>query len=347
MTPSLKSGGLERVVTIMASQLSKGGNDIFLVTLNNYGKFYQVEKSIHLFDCPERINRLGKLLRAFPLSYWLRNLIRGIRPNILISFGESYNAFVLLSSFGLVPKTFVMDRASPLSSLKGYRRIVNPLIYRLATGLVVQTDLAKRILSTRFSSLKIHVIPNPFIIPAISSIVREKIILNIGYFGGAKNQDLLIKIFARLEDCADWKLFFVGNGPKLKACKKLAKELGVDDRVRFEGIRANVQDYYNRSRIFAFTSTSEGFPNALGEAMASGLGVISFNCVAGPSELIDDNVNGLLIPEGNETAYLEALKCMCGNNDLTERLGRHAREKMKCYMHESIVKQFLKIIEVT
>src|SRR5690606_30500414 len=135
-----------------------------------------------------------------------------------------------------------------------------------------------------------------------------------------------------------WKLCFLGDGQHQVAVKEKSRTSTLVDHIKFEGNRPDVDTWYQKSSVFAFTSTSEGFPNALGEAMAHGCACISFDCVAGPSELIDDGVNGFLIPEGDHALYVQRLKQLMVVEELRIRFGKNAMEKMKQFNNSKIAK---------
>jgi len=185
----------------------------------------------------------------------------------------------------------------------------------------------------------IAVIPNPIEKWNPSEVGRENIILNVGRFIRSKQQALLIRYFAEINH-PDWSLVLVGDGPELGNCQTLAQGLQVADRVLFTGSVRNVHEYYARSKIFAFTSVSEGFPNALGEAMAAGLAAISFDCVAGPADLIKSDKNGLLIPEGDDQQYMDSLVKLMHNEAEIDRLSMAAQDSMLAFNEEKIAASY-------
>jgi GalNAc-alpha-(1->4)-GalNAc-alpha-(1->3)-diNAcBac-PP-undecaprenol alpha-1,4-N-acetyl-D-galactosaminyltransferase len=96
--------------------------------------------------------------------------------------------------------------------------------------------------------------------------------------------------------------------------------------------------------VFAFTSTSEGFPNALGEAMAAGCACVAYDCVAGPSDMIDNGINGFLISIGDEKQYLKKLQLLMEDETTRIKFGKAAQEKMKQFEASTIADKFYNFI---
>jgi GalNAc-alpha-(1->4)-GalNAc-alpha-(1->3)-diNAcBac-PP-undecaprenol alpha-1,4-N-acetyl-D-galactosaminyltransferase len=105
-----------------------------------------------------------------------------------------------------------------------------------------------------------------------------------------------------------------------------------------------VEEYYLKSKIFAFTSSSEGFPNVVGEAMSAGLPVVAYDCVAGPSDLIEDGVNGFLVPLFNGDNFEEKLMMLMDDEEMRIRMGKASRNLIEKYSSESISEQFYSFI---
>jgi glycosyltransferase involved in cell wall biosynthesis len=124
----------------------------------------------------------------------------------------------------------------------------------------------------------------------------------------------------------------------------LVKELGATDKVILAGKQSNVEQFYLKSRIFAFTSSSEGFPNVIGEAMAAGLPVVAFDCVAGPSEMITDNENGYLIPLFDYKLFQEKLSVLMNDDLLRTNMGLKANQSIRKFDVEHIGNRFFKFV---
>jgi glycosyltransferase involved in cell wall biosynthesis len=145
-----------------------------------------------------------------------------------------------------------------------------------------------------------------------------------------------------------WKLIIVGddaikqqNKSRLQA---LIEDLGATDCVELAGKRNDVENFYLRSSIFAFTSSSEGFPNVIGEAQSAGLPVVAFDCIAGPSDMIQDGENGFLVPLFNYELFAERLAALMDNSVLREQLGQAAQQSIRKFSADAIGEKFYTLL---
>src|SRR5690606_33721252 len=139
-------------------------------------------------------------------------------------------------------------------------------------------------------------------------------IISVGRLVKSKNFKELINIFAQIGD-REWKLIIVGDGPEHQNLNKLVHKLQITDQVFLVGQHDDVDFYFSRSSIFAFTSLSEAFPNVLNEAMAFPLPVISYDCIAGPSDMIINNHNGILVPLNDSQNFKNHLELLMSDQD--------------------------------
>jgi GalNAc-alpha-(1->4)-GalNAc-alpha-(1->3)-diNAcBac-PP-undecaprenol alpha-1,4-N-acetyl-D-galactosaminyltransferase len=342
--PSLTSGGMERVMTELAFYFANFESlDLSFICLTKGEKFYNLPNNISFYEPEFYYKNYNRFLFTMKTYRFLRKQLRSIGSGIVLSFSGRYNSFVLLASLGLKFNVYISERTSPLASYGKGLDLLNPIIYRMAKGIIAQTIYAKEKIYERTRHKNIKVIGNPIRRiendEGLSKNIRENIILNVGRFIKSKNQELLIEYFAKINP-DNWKLVFLGDGPCLNQAKKKAEELNISEKIFFMGAVKNIDDYYRKSKIFAFTSTLEGFPNALGEALSAGLACISFNCISGPSDLISNEINGFLVENNDHNDYLTKLKRLIKSHSLRSEFGKQALIHIKNFSHNKIGKEY-------
>lgn len=128
--------------------------------------------------------------------------------------------------------------------------------------------------------------------------------LACGRFDKLKGFARLIALFDGLKErLSDWDLVIVGDGEDRELLQAQVAQAKLGERVFFPGWVADMESVFRSADIFVFPSVSEGFALVLAEAMACGLPCISYDCKVGPSEIIRDGVDGVLVPVGDEAAF--------------------------------------------
>jgi len=349
--PSLQAGGMERVMSELLWYFSDK-NDIE-VNLVLYGitrdVFYRIPDHIEIHKPGFTFSNRRRFLDTIRTLIFLRRIIKKLKPESVLSFGEYWNNFVLLATVGIRTPIFVSDRSQPDKSLGKFHDFLRNLLYRRAKGIILQTGKARDIYLSLRSHQNVTVIGNPIrsIREDDGIIHKNKRVLMVGRLIKTKHQDRLIKMFAEVAP-PDWKLSLVGydhmKQNHMDNLKKMAKDLNIEDQVEFMGKQAGIEKIYLESSVFAFTSSSEGFPNAIGEAMSAGLPVIAYDCNAGPSEMIEDGKNGFLIPLFDDVEFARKLKLLIEDDDLRVRLGNQAREDIRFFSIENTGKRFMDYI---
>lgn len=335
--PSLGSGGAERVLSGLANDwVSKKNCTIEIAVLSNSEDFYNINDEIKIHRLNYSSNGSSKIINLIKLTFKLRLLVSKINPDICLSFIRESNIITALAIRGLDTKLVISERDSPTVAVSKLYQILRKKLYPLANGLIVQTNDYKKFVLNEIGDINQKVIPNPVRSINCLNKSKEKIIINVGRLIPVKGQVYLLEAFALCKNAKGWKLCILGDGILKETLMLKAKELGIEDRVIFVGATKNVDEWLCRASIFAFTSLSEGFPNALAEGMSASLACVSFNCVTGPSDLIQDGINGYLVGVRDVSTFANKLDILIKSDSLRERLGGNAKVSTKVLDFEII-----------
>ena len=220
--------------------------------------------------------------------------------------------------------------------------IVRALAFRYRLGKVVPVAIAEEV---RASIQRLYGYPDPPLIPngiptdeytpdpnkraqwrqAHGIETHATILTHVGRFAPPKNHALLIEAFARVRTSAPLYLLLVGGGELENTVREQVAALGLESRVCFLGIRADVADILRASDAFVLSSRWEGNPMSVMEAMAAGLPVVS-TAVGGVPELVRDGETGLLVPSEDTGALAQAIQALVDNPARRQAMGVAARQ---------------------
>lgn len=281
------------------------------------------------------------LLEAVPANLQriraLRSVLLRIRPNVVVSMMAPCNVILAWASLGIRDMSIIgSERVHPpevpLGRVWEYLRFIS---YGLLDAVVAQTGETKSWIISNTLARRTVVIPNPALpkesvtpsTAGITEYIARKKLLAVGRLEYQKGFDVLIEVFARIASrFGDWDLVIVGDGSLESELRERIGVLQLTHRVTLAGYTAHITDWYRSAELFVCSSRFEGFPNALVEAMAHGLPVVSFDCKTGPREIIRHGVDGILVPAGDEDALLSALVQAMSDTELRKRLASHAPE---------------------
>jgi glycosyltransferase involved in cell wall biosynthesis len=179
-------------------------------------------------------------------------------------------------------------------------------------------------------------------------MVREALLLpdsafvvgTVGSFTAVKNQTLLISAVAQLTEAkVDVRLLIVGDGPLHESLAQQALEVGIADRVCFTGWREDVPALLSAMDAYVCSSVSEGMSNAVLEAMAAGLPIVSTD-VGDNTVMIRNHREGLIVEPQSATALTQALRTLVFAPDLRRRLGAAALARARSYNFEQVVRRY-------
>ncbi|GAB4415255.1 MAG: glycosyltransferase family 4 protein [Anaerolineales bacterium] len=341
-------GGAGNATANIARELAHMGNDVMVVT-SRFGQqpACEVQDGVDIRRIPalrrrqDRSTVFEQLVFILSASFRTLSLVRDFQPDATLAFFGIPSGAVawLLREFHGIPYV-VSLRGGDVPGFRPYdfqlhHKLMSPFLRCIwkDAGSVVANSSGLREMARRFdSSVEIPVIPNGVDLEKFSLAEREWTpprLLSVGRVVYQKGLDLAMRALAELKS-QPWEWRIAGDGPQMNSLKKLAAELGIEDRIRFAGWQSKEQlrERYQQANLFLFPSRHEGMPNAILEAMACGLPVIATQ-IAGNEELVVKNKTGLLVPPEDVDTLREALQTLLPDSARRFTMGQAARRRVE------------------
>lgn len=157
------------------------------------------------------------------------------------------------------------------------------------------------------------------------------VMVQVGTFRKVKDQATAIRAFVKVrERFSTARMVFVGDGPELGSCRKLAKELGVDGAINFLGQREDVEAILSGADLMVMTSLSEAHSVSLLEGMSARLAVVATS-VGGVPETVEDGKTGVLVKGGDVESVAGGMMELIGDGGKRRRMGQRGYERVLEY----------------
>lgn len=355
LIPRMGNGGAERVMATIANNLC-GEHEVQIVTMTDAESFYALDERVEITGLGQNVNRKNKLTLLCSMAiggiktfFALKKKIKNEKPDVVLSFLQSANMMaILLKMFGGKFRLVVSERCDP--SERGFGdRFFEKHFYCKADVTVCQSKKVMEFFKEK-DRAKMTVIPNPIAASAIPERFegeRRHTVVGVGRLSEQKNFDMLISAFAALpEQFSDYTLEIYGGGPLEEKLQSLIEELGLSERARLMGVKKNVMHYIADVALYVMSSNYEGFPNALAEAMATGLPVISTNFSTGVAKDIVKAENGLVIPVGDENALVNAMEKMLSVQDKWNDMSLANRKLIDTLSESNVMQKWVEVLNL-
>jgi glycosyltransferase involved in cell wall biosynthesis len=189
---------------------------------------------------------------------------------------------------------------------------------------------------------KLHCLPDG---SAWSGMRNRLVVGTVGSLRSVKAPDVFVRVAARvLVSRPDTAFVHVGDGPMKDEIKALSRELGIQDSLLFLGQRQDVPQLLAGMDVFVLTSSSEGMPNAVMEAMAAGLPCVVTD-VGDCKELVHDGETGFVVPVGNEEKLAERILLLLRDKALRRHMGLKGRERIQAFDVRRMVEQYKELYQ--
>lgn len=296
ITPMLHQGGFERIC-VMTARLLAADYDVTIVVFSMEDIAFDISnlKVINL-DLKSRPGRLAKVINVLRRSRRLTKLQKNLNTDVSYSFGMTANIANALTG-GAKKKICACHSFEEIKNGR-YMKLIGKKADLLFCCAKKMTDLAVK----QYGFSNIETLWNPCDTEEVREQSRrgnkeeltffeeeKPVFVSMGREDEVKGFWHLLKAFRRVsESLPDAKLAVIGEG-SFEKYKALARDLQIEDRIWFTGLKKNPFPYLAKGKAYVLSSISEGLPNALVEALSLSLPVISVNCLSGPAEILHEN----------------------------------------------------------
>ncbi|WP_177760821.1 glycosyltransferase [Flavobacterium sp. I3-2] len=337
---TLKSGGLERVVSNQTFLFDALGFEIDLFVLENEIDF-PFKGNLRCYDFNFSDGFLVKIKKYFKLN----NDIQAGNFDFILD--HRYRLNDLIESFWINKiyknqHVFYFIHSSDVSSYLNSRLANNSKIKFISVSKGIENEV-KRI----YPKIEIQTIYNNVEVPKIEKEfkeIKENYIMSAGRMdeSNVKQFDLLIDCYSKsILPSQNIKLLILGSGIRLKSLKEQVSKLNLQDLVIFKGFEINLYSYYKHAKYFVLSSKFEGLGMVLIESLLCKTPVISFDCDFGPNEIIQDKMNGLLVENQNTEKLIEAMNLFIENEELYTACKSNTLISIEQFSKENISKKWL------
>ncbi len=353
-------GGTSRVNADLANYYAEQGHEVSILLL--YSKpvdnFFQINpkvKIIYFFDeFPNTSGIFNKLKTIGVLILTilkLRLYFMKLSPDLIISFGDMANIMGIIANFQMKAKFLArIDLYPPMFPLNIFWDFLRKLTYPFAYRLVLANKDCRQWVNDNLPKAQSCIIDTPVAYPMVNSapilplelVNSRHIFIGVGRLVDIKGFDKLIKAFAQISpQLPDWQLVILGEGAERNNYQAQIDNLACADKIHLLGSCGNLGDWYQRADIFVLSSNTEAHGCVISEAMCYECAVIAFDCPVGPRNIINNNVNGILIENGNCEKLAQAMEYCAKNANIRENFTQNALKSREIYRVSVIAEQHL------
>lgn len=346
------SGGIERVISTLANKLCET-HDITVLVKDPAISFYPLDSRVKLLSLNNELNfnmnnRLKRVFTAASSAVKNTIVLRSfLKENKFDNYylAHPLNVMEFHLARGVINKDTIVTEHGGVDAYNTVYKKIKHWLYSKAKVYVVPTTTDTEI----YKNLGY---PTQYIPHFRSDLKYEKstlesnTVLTIGRFTDVKQHLLLLKVWKQVIDevpATQWKLQIVGQGELLDAYLDFIAVHNLENSVQILKPSVDVAQFYKSASVFVLTSKSEGFGMVLLEAISFGLPCVSFDCPAGPRDMINDQ-NGFLIGLNDEIALKNTLLDLITKPGLHKRLGEQAYIDSVNWQDENILKLWLQIL---
>ena len=348
VTTHMTNGGAQRVLTSLVNEWERTNNEVLLIQTRAgaFSDSYVIDRKTKIINLKVRGNELVDCIRNVPA---LVKILKNNKDATVIAFLNSCIMLVGLASLFIPNRIVFSERNDPEQyPTKRIKRLIRDIMFTRADVCVFQTEEAKQHFFKTVQRKGV-VIPNPISnkLPERYLGEREKVIVAVGRLSKQKNFPLLINAFSVVyKSYPDYKLYIYGNdegeGEKLK---RLIKELKLDSSVHLMGFCSDIYNEIQKATMYVSSSDYEGISNSMMEALGLGIPTVCTDCpVGGARQVINNGINGILVPVRNQKALSDAMLTIIENEDFAEKIAKEGYNIREKFPIERVAEKWLDLM---
>lgn len=346
------SGGGERVAVSLANELAlKYEVHLIGITTKQSDVFFKINPQVKYTNFFDHRARLSK--NILKISKMLKKYFRDNEIEVAFGIGISANVFLSLAGKGIPTKVVLCDHTNSITdnrelSQKVQRYVGAKFADKIIT--LTQEDLRNYIKKYSINENKIDYIYNwkEDVLSNVTYNNKSTKIVTVGRFDRQKGYDYLVQVARKvLNEKSDWtwEIYGSGNQDEVDKIRELIRENNLQDKLFIKGLEKNQELIYGDKGIYVMTSRYEGLPLVLLEAQQYNLPIVSFRCPTGPSEIVEDGVNGFLVDCYDTDKMSVKLLELMEDERLRNSFSLHAKDNMDKFDKNRILNQWIELIE--
>lgn len=350
--PRMGGGGAERVLANQANEFAKAGHDVTIMTIVGGESFYHLDDDVKYISADVKINRKNRITSLFSQFFgffkaftFFNKTIRTQKPDIVFSQQRQADMICYtVKCLGAHFKHICYEINDPFVRSKLTQKILKK-IYGKSQLLVCQSQTVADYYNNVPNRIIIPNPINPALIPDRQDIDSNKVVA-VGRLDKQKNFSMLITAFGKvLKVHPEAYLEIYGEGPLHTDLQAKIDSLSLRNSIKLCGAKSEVLKYTCNAAVFAMSSDYEGMPNALLEAMAIGLPVVSTDFATGVAhELIGEN-NGIVVPVGDPDAMANGIIEILEHPEKQSVICEKSRNDMKAFFNDKIMNRWMDTFE--
>ena len=355
-------------IALVGFRLSGGGSDKVMANLSKF--FHSEGLNVHIiifhdelgYEYSGTVFNLGKiksesntLLNKIKRFYAFKTYIKKQQFDYIIDFRFRIHLLqeILISKWIYKTKAIYTVHSSSIKHYMPESSFFTRYIYGDCNAMVAINKQMKTIIEDQHQLKNMTTIYNPVSIPQLKQSDLDDVEINTEFIIGVGQYDTNVKQFDKLIEAyaqsvlpeKNTALVILGTGQLKAELIKIADSYNLSHLVHLLGFKSNPYKYMAKAKFYVLTSQFEGFPMVLIEALACKTPVVAFDCLTGPSEIIQNKKNGILVENQNTNQLIKAMNVMITDTKLYENCKLNAEKSIENYTLDVIGKQWLDLMK--